>query len=127
MKHSEIEVQNVWYSNDGESDLITLTVDNKMLGKVLTETLNKHGAGWNILKPSGTLGFIIYLSEGRHQLSLYIEKGDEYGVEIDKIELFLHNGKEEHSLDCKVFCFDDISYDHGIADTGFGLYHQKAN
>ncbi|KAL3877042.1 hypothetical protein ACJMK2_034798 [Sinanodonta woodiana] len=125
MKHSEIEVQNVWYSNDGESDLIALTVDNKKLGKVLTETLNKDGAGWNIFKPSGSLGSIIYLSEGRHQLSLYIEKGDEYGVEIDKIELFLHNGKQEHSLDCKVFCFDDISYDHGIADNCFGRYTSK--
>ncbi|KAL3877040.1 hypothetical protein ACJMK2_034796 [Sinanodonta woodiana] len=125
MMHSEIEVHNVWYSNDGESDLITITVDNKKMGEVLTEPLYKDGAGWNIFKPSETLDHFIYLSEGRHQLSLYIEKGDEYGVEIDKIELFLHNGKEEHSLDCKVFCFDDISYDHGIADTGFGHYTSK--
>ncbi|KAL3877039.1 hypothetical protein ACJMK2_034795 [Sinanodonta woodiana] len=125
MTLSEIEVQNVWYSNDGESDLITVTVDNTKLGEVLTEPLYKNGAGWNIFNPSGSLGSIIYLSEGRHQLSLYIEKGDEYGVEIDKIELFIHNGKEEHSLDCKVFCFDDISYDHGIAETGFGHYTSK--
>ncbi|KAK3579227.1 hypothetical protein CHS0354_033296 [Potamilus streckersoni] len=124
-KHSEIEVQNVWYSNDGESDLITVTVDNKGLGKVVTEPLNKDGEGWNIFRPSGPLGSIVYLSEGRHQISFYVEKGDEYGVEIDKIELLLHNGKEENSLDCKVFCFDDISYDHGIADTGFGLYTSK--
>ncbi|KAK3609412.1 hypothetical protein CHS0354_001342 [Potamilus streckersoni] len=124
-KHSEIEVHNVWYSNDGEGDFITVTVDNKMLGEVLTEPLFKGGEGWNILKPSGPLDYIVYLSEGRHQLTFYVEKGDEYGVEIDKIQLFFHNGKEEKSLDCKVFCFDDISYDHCIRENGFGLYTSK--
>ncbi|KAK3596440.1 hypothetical protein CHS0354_033403 [Potamilus streckersoni] len=90
-KHSEIEVHKVWYSNDGECDLITVTVDNKMLGQVLSEPLSKGGEGWNIFKPSGPLNCIVYLSEGRLHLSFYVEKGDEYGVEIDKIVLLLHN------------------------------------
>ncbi|KAK3596438.1 hypothetical protein CHS0354_033401 [Potamilus streckersoni] len=124
-KHSEIEVHNVWYSNDGKSDLITVTVDNKMLGQVLSEPLSKGGEGWNIFRQSGPLNYIVYLSEGRHQLSFYVENGDEYGVEIDKIVLLLHNGIEENNLDCKVFCFDDISYDHCITENGFGLYTSK--
>ncbi|KAL3877037.1 hypothetical protein ACJMK2_034793 [Sinanodonta woodiana] len=117
---SEIEVKKVWYSNDGESDLITGPVDNKTMGEVLTQKHHKLGAAWNIFKPSGPLCCSIYLLEGKHLLSVSVNKGDEYGVEIDTIELLLHNGQLQNSFECHLLCFDDISYNYSIADTGVG-------
>ncbi|KAL3877035.1 hypothetical protein ACJMK2_034791 [Sinanodonta woodiana] len=105
---TEIKVQKLWYSNDGESDLITVSVDNNTLGEVLTQKHHKHGVGWSFIQPSGPLGFSVYLSEGRHQLSL----------KIDKIELLLHNGQLKNSSECQLLCFDDISYNYSITDSG---------
>ncbi|KAL3877033.1 hypothetical protein ACJMK2_034789 [Sinanodonta woodiana] len=117
---TKLEVQNLWYSNDGKSDLITVTVDDTKLGEVLTQMQFKSGEAWNIFKPSGPLGSSVYLSEGKHKLKLRVKKGDKYGVEIDKIELFLQNGQLKNSSECMLLCFDDISYNYSIADTGVG-------
>ncbi|KAL3832618.1 hypothetical protein ACJMK2_024248 [Sinanodonta woodiana] len=124
-KQTDLAVQDVWYSNDGATDLIIVAVNNKKLGSVVSEPNNKEGEGWNIFKSNGPLDSVINMPDGKHELSLYVEDADEYGVELDKIELLLYNGQNNNILDCTVFCFDDISYDHNIEDTGLGLYTSK--
>ncbi|KAL3877036.1 hypothetical protein ACJMK2_034792 [Sinanodonta woodiana] len=123
---TETEVQNVWYSNDGESDLITVTVDNITLGEVLTQKEYKGGEAWDIFKPSGPFSSSVYLSGGKHLLILSVKNGDEYGVEIDKIELLLHNGQLKNISECMLLCFDDISYNYSIAVTGVGRNISKS-
>ncbi|KAL3832619.1 hypothetical protein ACJMK2_024249 [Sinanodonta woodiana] len=125
MTQTDVAVEVVWYSNDSATVLVTVSIDHIKLPKLVKEPLKKDGQDWIDFKSNEPLGSIVYLLSGRHRLNLYVDKANDNGVELDKIVLIMHTDQDENTLDCTVFCFDDILYDQAFAHSGIGLYTSK--
>ena len=82
-----VEVTGVYYSNDGESDNITVSIDGRLIGTF--ETKEKYGEGfiWNRFRDTGILQNKLIILPGDHKLRLFVNSSDLNGVEIDKILL----------------------------------------
>ena len=78
------------YSNDGYTDVVEISLDNATVGQFPTRDTRPMGdvpgSGWNNFLTSGVLG-TVSLTPGKHQLSFKVLSSDQYGVEIDTVEL----------------------------------------
>lgn len=74
------------YSNDGDPDNITVTIDGNVIGQFSTQNTRPEGgvpgSGWNVFASSGPLGQQIILP-GSHQLTISVTGSDPFGVELD--------------------------------------------
>ena len=64
-----MEVSAVFYTNDGESDNMTVSIDGTTLG--IVETVEQYGKGtlWNEVRSSGSLEKEVLLRPGEHEFS----------------------------------------------------------
>ena len=85
-----MEVSAVFYTNDGESDNMTVSIDGITLG--IVETVEKYGEGtlWNVVRNSGPLENEVLLKPGEHEFQFFITSEDLNGVEIDKVHLVMN-------------------------------------
>ena len=85
-----MEVSAVLYTNDGESDNMTVSIDGITLG--IVETVEKYGEGflWNVVRNSGPLENEVLLRPGEHEFQVYVTSDDLNGVELDKIHLVMN-------------------------------------
>ena len=89
-----IKVIGVFYTNDGKSDNMTVSIDGTTLG--IVETVEKYGQGalWNVVRNSGPLENEVLLKPGEHEFQVFVTSKDLNGVEIDKIQLMVMNCSE---------------------------------
>ena len=99
-----VDVLDVRYSNDGDWDDISLSLDGEHLGSFKTKVHYAWGDLWNIFESSGPIGGRRDLKAGQHVLSLIVDDADEYGVEIDYIRFEVHGAKIEHLSRDKFHC-----------------------
>ena len=99
-----VDVLDVRYSNDGDWDDISLSLDGEPLGSFKTEMQYAWGDLWNNFQSSGPVGGRRELKAGQHVLSLIVDDADQYGVEIDYIRFEVHGGKIEHLSKDKFHC-----------------------
>ena len=78
-------VSNVAYTNDGNSDNVTVSIDDKHIGSFETVVVNNVGDYWDFVQNSASLGREQF-QPGSHRLRLEV---DGLGVEIDKSTLTL--------------------------------------
>ena len=80
----------MFYTNDGESDNMTVSIDGTTLG--IVETVEQYGKGtlWNEVRSSGSLEKEVLLRPGEHEFQVYVTSYDLNGVELDKIHLVMN-------------------------------------
>lgn len=81
----DLTVNELVYSNDGNSDTITISIDQLIIGSFTTISASNGGLGWNNFTSSGQIGNTTTLSEGQHKVEITISSADSYGVELDYI------------------------------------------
>lgn len=81
----DLTVNEMVYSNDGNSDTITISIDQHIIGSFTTISSSNGGLGWNNFTTSGQIGNKTTLSEGQHKVEITISSADSYGVELDYI------------------------------------------
>ena len=83
-------VAGVYYSNDGESDNVSVSVDGRLVETF--ETMESFGEGflWNVFHNTGMLGNSISIRPGDHELQILVTSEDVNGVEIDSIIMELN-------------------------------------
>lgn len=110
-RNSLVSIQNVVYSNDGNTDIIHVSVDGQNLGTFQTSVLEDDGNGWNRFKSSKSLHGKAMLPSGRHVIDIKAKHTDQWGVEIDHLILSVDdNLLNEEYIACNFHCFD-IKYD----------------
>lgn len=80
-----IDILNVIYTNDGQSDNITVFIDGNYVGDFQTVEHSRKGDLWNSLVPSGLIGSTTVLPKGNHTLNVSVSLVDVYGVEVDEV------------------------------------------
>lgn len=81
----DLTVNELVYSNDGNSDTITISIDQQIIESFTTISGSNGGLGWNNFTSSGQIGNTTTLSEGQHTVEITISSADAYGVELDYI------------------------------------------
>ena len=97
----EVTLGGLYYSNDGDTDNVTLSIDGLIIG--LIETIEEYGNGhlWNVIRNSGSIGKEISINSGKHSLLLLVTSPDLNGVEIDKTSLmFSCENDDDASAEC---------------------------
>lgn len=94
-----IFIDDVRYSNDGESDILFFYFDNILYDIFITAEDSDYGHLWNVFKNSGAIGVDVDLNEGVHNLTVQIMT-DQYGVELDSIRLNFYNQKDGNDIIC---------------------------
>ena len=87
-----VTVTNVIYTNDGDSDTITLSLDGRVVGTFRTRSQSNYGNLWNVPQSSGRVGSSTVLRRGVHTVRTEATTTDRYLVEIDKVILALDCG-----------------------------------
>lgn len=82
-----LDILDIIYSNDGQSDNITVWIDDKYVDEFETLHRNKEGVYWNEMLESGPLGSTKALIAGNHTLNLTVSSVDVHGVEIDDVRV----------------------------------------
>ena len=81
---------NVRYSNDNAnnqpSETVTVTIDGKTIGEFIAKDTGDGGLGWNVFT-SSLITEPVDLLTGTHTMEVFVEGGDEFGVEIDAVFL----------------------------------------
>jgi hypothetical protein len=81
----------VRYSNDGNSDNVSVSIDREEVGQLLTMDTREAGMipgeGWNNFE-EGDVAEAINLTSGKHKVEVLAVDTDSYGVEIDEVFLF---------------------------------------
>ena len=114
--HSPIDMQinNIVYSNDAGNvgDVISFDIDGNLIGSFNTaQPSEMFSSAWNDFQGSGVIGDRFWLDYGNHMLTLRVTQADNFGVELDTIELDIGNNTlTSPSLACDVHCFDDINF-----------------
>lgn len=99
---TEIVIDELVYSNDGESDIININIDDIYFPWFKTEeTDGGWGKYWNIFKSSGILGEPVILNKGSHTIGVTIESADYYGVEFDVIKVSAEVENESQIMWCE--------------------------
>ena len=99
----EVSLKGLYYSNDGDIDNVTLSIDGIFIA--FMETIQQNGAGhlWNVIRNSGPIGKKIHIDSGRHSLLLFIISTDLNGIEIDKTSL-MFTCESNHSINVNSKC-----------------------
>uniref|UniRef100_A0A1X7VNY7 Uncharacterized protein n=1 Tax=Amphimedon queenslandica TaxID=400682 RepID=A0A1X7VNY7_AMPQE len=85
-----MQVGNLHYSNDGEPDELTLTLNkasSNVLGSTRTRGASSNGELWNDFQDTGPVGGYTSITEGLYNLVIEATIADEYGVEVDYVSL----------------------------------------
>ncbi|KAK3090009.1 hypothetical protein FSP39_008471 [Pinctada imbricata] len=110
---TDLQVSDIVVSNDGDEDVVDVLLDWEKIAEFRTFKKSLGGKGWDEYKPIGPVGIKNRLSPGRHTLVLNVTHSDDYGVEVDKIEMTMNDEDlEEDVFRCRVFCYDHIGYTH---------------
>ena len=91
---SMVTVMNVIYMNDGHFDIITLSLDGKVVGTFRTISGTGGGQLWNIPQSSGRVGNGVVLQCGAHTVRIEAIRTDRCLVEIDRVVMKAHCGKD---------------------------------
>lgn len=112
-KESDVLVDNILYSNDGEEDILTVLMNWEEIGTFRTHSRSQGGKAWTDYVSTGRIGRIRRLPAGQHSLVLLLTQSDKFGVEIDKVTVKIgEESIQKQVFLCNVFCFDDINYEH---------------
>ena len=87
-----VSVTNVAYTNDGESDTISVTIDETSVGSFQTFGHSNFGHNWNVVRNSGGVGDSVSITSGSHTVRVTATTTDQFGVEIDKVSLSFNDG-----------------------------------
>ena len=85
-----VEIVGVVFSNDGDRDVVTFSVNGKRIGTL--KTLERHGGFgdlWDDFEESEQVGSPFELAPGVHGLEVYVEDSDCHGIELDYISFVL--------------------------------------
>ena len=83
-----IDISSVRYSNDGISDTVELYLNGYKIGEI--ETREGSGAGnlWNVFLLAKPVGMsAVHVAKGINQLKLLVVTADEFGLEIDSVNV----------------------------------------
>ena len=80
-------VLNVRYSEGSAVDTATVSIDGKVIGRFRTTTTSHSTDPWNDFYDSGNVGSEITLKAGEHTVKITVSTIDEYGMEVDYIQL----------------------------------------
>ena len=113
-------VAGVSYSNDGESDNFTVSIDGKVIE--VFETREDFGKGhlWNIFLNTGRFEDTLLVKPGDHEVQILMISQDVNGVEIDSITLELNCSDTEQCPQGYDVCPESVievkRYDQGTED-----------
>ena len=85
-----MQVGNLRYSNDGEPDEFTVTLNkdsSNVLGSTRTRGASSNGELWNDFQDTGPIGSHTSITEGLYNLVIEATIADEHGVEVDHVSL----------------------------------------
>ena len=86
-----MQVGNLRYSNDGQPDEFTVTLNQgsstTVFGTASTREATSNGKLWNDFQGTGPIRSSISMKEGLYNLVIKATKADEYGVELDYVSL----------------------------------------
>ena len=83
----DVSVTTVRYSNDGDSDVVELKLDEFIVGRFTAVGFPQGGDRWNVFDNTNVIGDPVTLPSGQHTLKLLVVTGDTQGVEIDLVTL----------------------------------------
>ncbi|XP_046584991.1 uncharacterized protein LOC124291638 [Haliotis rubra] len=109
LRSTQAFLKDVVFSNDGNQDHVSITLDQEIIGSFTTESKSGHGSLWNVMKRSGKMG-TRSLEGGIHRLKMKVIESDEYGIEIDKILIEIDDPlltSESAVLNCSLPCIKD--------------------
>ncbi|ESO85405.1 hypothetical protein LOTGIDRAFT_154901 [Lottia gigantea] len=95
-----VKVKNIRYSNDGGTDRIDVIVNDDTIGSFQTTGEANNGQNWNVFRSSGEVGQS-QMNSGRHKLYVKVDTADQYGVEIDNIQLEVNNNDDQDTINCR--------------------------
>ena len=100
-----MNVESVYYSNDGGPDEVNISVDGQYVGSFRSGLTKGYGRFWGYFKSSDKVGSKITLTPGNHTIELSVVSGDKWGIELDRIVL-----QTDAAVDEQVFwCGEKIS------------------
>lgn len=88
---TKVTVTNIRYSNDGLADHIVLLMDNQTVADFETVHKTNWGHMWNVFSETGPVTSPMLLSPGYHSLRVWVHLSDNYGTELDSLQLQLEN------------------------------------
>lgn len=95
----EVQVSNVRYSDGSTEDECTVFIAGENVGEFRSTTEPSTDTDqWNEFYNSGTLGSTV-LEKGRHLIMVTVNATDEFGVELDFIELGIDCGEDASQSD----------------------------
>lgn len=92
-------IDDIRYSNDGTSDVVTLRFDGVNIANFTTSENWASGAGWNEFSHSGKLGPKFELRQGEYRLVIIV-KTDIHGVELDRVRISAVNQQSNTDIVC---------------------------
>lgn len=92
-------VDDIRYSNDGASDLISLKFQNVDVGNFQTNEIWGGGDAWNVFQSSQGFGPLVKSGKGHYVLTITV-KTDIYGVELDRLTVSAINQRPEKDIIC---------------------------
>ncbi|KAH3847775.1 hypothetical protein DPMN_090106 [Dreissena polymorpha] len=117
MAPSAVQIKRLMYSNDGGSDRIYVRMDRTDMTSFDTVIVTNNVLAWNTFRSPHMENTALSISQGTHILTIFAEKSDPSGVEIDMVTLQINSSQSLGSLKCEVFCFDNIRYRPDATDT----------
>ncbi|XP_053381026.1 uncharacterized protein LOC123551587 [Mercenaria mercenaria] len=109
MTDTKFTLNEIRYSNDGPSDLISITLDKLVLDEFTTVSKSNWGKEWDVFRSHHSRVSTV-TEGGRHILKVTVLRSDQYGVEIDFIKFSVNDSHTLDSLRCKSICFEDTSH-----------------
>ncbi|ESO93400.1 hypothetical protein LOTGIDRAFT_161972 [Lottia gigantea] len=96
----DVSIRNIFFSNDGWVDILSVEIDGKPIGKFRSADESNWGRLWNEFNFTGPLGESQNLIQGRHEITIVVEDGDKYGVELDALKLEFSRPDVTKDLKC---------------------------
>lgn len=82
-----VEVINVRYSEGSAVDTVTVSINGQNIGSFRTSASSNSVDPWNDFHNSGRVGARTTLAAGTHTVMVTVSAIDEYGMEVDYIQL----------------------------------------
>lgn len=92
-------IDDIRYSNDGASDVVTLRFEGANIANFTTSENWAGGAGWNEFNHSGKQGPKIELRQGDYTLVITV-KTDTHGIELDRVRISTVNQQSNTDIVC---------------------------
>ncbi|XP_071087722.1 uncharacterized protein [Haliotis cracherodii] len=101
-KRKSFSLEKLRYSNDGLSDLLTFHLDDQEVGSWVTREKLGDGVLWNTILEVANFGENVTAEAGNHQLTVKVEDGDQYGVELDSLTFSLDTTDADDDSLCRI-------------------------